>query len=40
MAYAQDIKHANEYDHVIVNDNVEKCFKEITIHIYITIIGI
>ena len=29
MAYSQDIKHANEYDHVIVNDNVEKCFKEI-----------
>ena len=29
MAYSQDIKHANEYDHVIVNDNVENCFKEI-----------
>ena len=29
MAYSQDIKHANEYDHVIVNDNVEKMLKEI-----------
>ncbi|MAV56888.1 MAG: guanylate kinase [Candidatus Pelagibacter sp.] len=28
-AYSQDIKHANEYDHVIVNDNVDVCFNEI-----------
>ena len=29
MAYSKDIKHATEYDHVIVNDNVENCYKEI-----------
>mgnify|MGYP001462852743 CR=1 FL=1 len=29
LAYSQDIKHSNEYDHVIINDNVDVCFKEI-----------
>ncbi len=29
LAYSQDIKHANEYDHVITNDNVENCFNKI-----------
>ena len=29
LAYSNDIKHANEYDHVLVNDNVEKCFNQI-----------
>ena len=29
LAYSQDIQHSNEYDHVIVNDNVDKCFNEI-----------
>ncbi len=26
LAYSKDIKHSHEYDHVIVNDNVETCF--------------
>ena len=29
LAYSQDIKHSNEYDYVIVNDNVEDCFNSI-----------
>ena len=29
LAYANDIKHAKEYNHVLVNDNVEKCFNQI-----------
>jgi len=29
LAYSQDVQHSNEYDHVIVNDNVDKCFNEI-----------
>ncbi len=29
LAYSEDIKHTKEYDHVIVNDNVEDCFKKI-----------
>ena len=29
VTYSQDIKHANEYDHVITNDNVENCFNKI-----------
>ena len=29
FAYSQDVQHSNEYDHVIVNDNVDKCFNEI-----------
>ena len=29
LAYSQDIQHSNEYDHVIVNDNVDNCFNEI-----------
>ena len=29
LAYSKDIQHSNEYDHVIVNDNVDKCFNEI-----------
>ena len=29
LAYSEDIKHTKEYDHVIVNDNVENCFKKI-----------
>ena len=29
LAYSQDIKHANEYDCVITNDNVENCYNKI-----------
>ena len=29
LAYSEDIKHSKEYDHVLVNDNVEDCFKNI-----------
>ncbi len=29
LAYSQDVQHSNEYDHVIVNDSVDKCFNEI-----------
>tara|TARA_B100000700_G_scaffold228652_1_gene252624 strand:- start:1148 stop:1726 length:579 start_codon:yes stop_codon:yes gene_type:complete len=29
LAYAEDIKHADEYDHVIINDNVDVCFNQI-----------
>ena len=29
LAYSEDVNHSNEYDHVIINDNVEKCFNEI-----------
>ena len=29
LAYSKDIEHSNEYDHVIVNDNVENCFNSI-----------
>ena len=29
LAYSNDIKHSDEYDFVIVNDNVENCFKQI-----------
>jgi guanylate kinase len=29
LAYSQDVQHSNEYDHVIVNDNVDKCFNKI-----------
>ena len=29
LAYSNDIKHSDEYDYVIVNDNVENCFKQI-----------
>ena len=29
LAYSEDIKHTDEDDHVIVNDNVENCFKKI-----------
>ena len=29
LAYSDDIKHSNEYDHVLINDNVEDCFKNI-----------
>ena len=29
LAYSQDIKHSNEYDYVIVNDNVDNCFSKI-----------
>tara|TARA_B100000945_G_C20379561_1_gene596457 strand:- start:331 stop:882 length:552 start_codon:yes stop_codon:yes gene_type:complete len=29
LAYSEDIKHSSEYDHVLINDNVEKCFIEI-----------
>ena len=28
-AYEKDVLHSKDYDHVIVNDKVEKCFKEI-----------
>ena len=29
LAYSQDIQHSKEYDHVIINDNVEDCFNKI-----------
>ena len=29
LAYSQDVKHSDEYDHVIINDNVDNCFNEI-----------
>ena len=29
LAYTEDIKHSKEYDHVLVNDNVEDCYNEI-----------
>ena len=29
LAYSQDIKHSKEYDHVIINDNVDNCYNEI-----------
>ena len=29
LAYENDIKHSKEYDHVVVNDNVENCFNTI-----------
>ena len=28
-AYHVDVKHSKDYDHVLVNDNVEKCFLQI-----------
>ena len=28
-AYHVDVKYSKDYDHVIVNDNVEKCFSQI-----------
>ena len=30
LAYSKDVEHSNEYDHIIVNDNVETCFNLIT----------
>ena len=30
-AYSIDVTHSKNYDHVIINDKVENCFKEITI---------
>tara|TARA_B100000945_G_scaffold315187_1_gene314006 strand:- start:1105 stop:1680 length:576 start_codon:yes stop_codon:yes gene_type:complete len=29
LSYSNDIEHSDEYDHVIVNDNVETCFNSI-----------
>ncbi len=29
LAYSKDIEHSDEYDHIIVNDNVETCFNSI-----------
>ena len=29
LAYSEDVKHSKEYDHVLVNDNVENCFNKI-----------
>ena len=29
LAYSQDVKHSDEYDHVIIKDNVDNCFNEI-----------
>ena len=34
LAYSEDIKHADEYDHVIINDNVDVCFNQIKEIIY------
>ena len=29
LAYSKDIAHKRDYDYVLINDNVEKCFNEI-----------
>ena len=29
LAYSEDIKHSKEYEHVLVNDDIESCFNEI-----------
>ena len=29
FAYSQDISHQKDYDYVLINDNVEKCFNEL-----------
>jgi len=29
LAYSEDIQHSKEYEHVLVNDDIESCFKEI-----------
>ena len=29
LAYSEDIQHSKEYDHVLVNDDIESCFREI-----------
>ena len=29
LAYSKDIEHKKDYDHVLINDNVEKCFNEL-----------
>jgi len=29
LAYSEDIKHSKDYDHVLINDNVENCFNKI-----------
>ena len=29
LAYSKDIVHQKDYDYVLVNDNVEKCFNNI-----------
>ena len=29
LAYSKDIGHKTDYDYVLINDNVEKCFNEL-----------
>jgi len=29
LAYSKDISHKNDYDYVLINDNVENCFNEL-----------
>ena len=29
LAYSKDIEHKTDYDYVLINDNVEKCFNEL-----------
>ena len=29
-SYVEDIKHWSDYDYIIINDNLEQCFKQIT----------
>ena len=29
LAYSKDIAHKTDYDYVLINDNVEKCFNEL-----------
>ena len=29
MAYDRDVQHSKDYDHVLINENVDNCFKEI-----------
>ena len=31
LAYSKDIEHKKDYDHVLINDNVEKCFNELKV---------
>ena len=29
LAYSKDVVHQKDYDYVLINDNVEKCFNDI-----------
>ena len=34
LSYEREISHKEEYDYIIINDNFEKCFKEIQLLIF------